>query len=100
MTPRSRKPVMLSMFGNPEKSYQTNISQLLEESEEGPQENDSRQDDEFSSQSNSVLTNNIVSQASEDIANTSLNAANDNGLPTVAENGSTNSSGSLSSAFK
>jgi len=96
MTPRSRKPVMLSLFGNSEKSYQTNISQLLEESEEINQE------EPASSQTQQVPMNNlnILSQNTEDISNASLNAANDNGLPTINENGSTNSSGSLSSAFK
>jgi len=93
MTPRSRKPVMLSLFGNSEKSYQTNISQLLEESEEINQE-------EFPTQQVPMNNLNILSQNTEDISNASLNAANDNGLPTIAENGSTNSSGSLSSAFK
>lgn len=93
MTPRSRKPVMLSLFGNSEKSYQTNISQLLEESEEINQE-------EFPTQQVPMNNLNILSQNTEDISNASLNAANDNGLPTIHENGSTNSSGSLSSAFK
>lgn len=100
MTPRSRKPVMLSMFGNSEKSYQTNISQLLEESEEIP---GNELDEEIASQASTVpITNmNILSQNNDNISNTSLNAANDNGLPTIAENGSTGSSGSsLTSAFK
>lgn len=92
MTPRSRKPVMLTMFGNSEKSYQTNISQLLEESE--------NEEVEFAVPAPSVPLSSLIPQSSEAIANTSLNAANDNGLPTVAETGSSSSSGSLSSAFK
>jgi hypothetical protein len=90
MTPRSRKPVMLSLFGNSER--QTNISQLLEESEEVIQENE-----ELSSQAVPIK---MLSKNNQDISNASLNAANDNGLPTIPEHGSSNSSGSLSSAFK
>lgn len=88
---------MLSLFGNSEKSYQTNISQLLEESEEIIQENE-----EFPSPTLPVPMNNlnILSQKNKDISNASLNAANDNGLPTIPEHGSSSSSGSLSSAFK
>lgn len=82
MTPRSRKPVMVTMFGNNSdpKSYQTNISQLLEESEEVPSESNQSESKESSSGSNCSIPLN-------DIA-----AANDNGLP-VIEDG-------YSSAFK
>lgn len=88
MTPRSRKPVMITMFGNlDQKSYQANISQLLEESEEIINEND-------------VPTQEIaLPTISENATNTSLNAANDNGLPIAENASSSNSSGSLSSPF-
>lgn len=80
MTPRSRKPVMVTMFGNNSdpKSYQTNISQLLEESEEQSESTTSK---ETSSGSNCSIPLN-------DIA-----AANDNGLPVIEVDG-------YSSAFK
>jgi hypothetical protein len=82
MTPRSRKPVMVTMFGNnlnynsDPKSYQTNISQLLEESEEV---SDTTASKESSGSNCSIPLNDIA-------------AANDNGLP-VIEDG-------YSSAFK
>lgn len=89
MTPRSRKPVMITMFGNNSnpKAYQTNISQLLEESEDIP--NDSSESHTTGSKESSggsliPLMNN------DDIA-----AANDNGLPTENDDGS-----GLTSAFK
>ena len=78
---------MLSLFGNSER--QTNISQLLEESEEVIQENEEL-----------AVPIKMLSKNNQDISNASLNAANDNGLPTIPEHGSSNSSGSLSSAFK
>jgi hypothetical protein len=86
MTPRSRKPVMITMFGNLDQKYQANISQLLEESEEVLNENESQVE--------------APPQLVTEEVPISLDGANDNGLPSVAENGSSNSSGSLSSAFK
>jgi hypothetical protein len=94
MTPRSRKPVMVTMFNNLDQKYQANISQLLEE-DEMPNDCDS------STQEMPVPLIPISVMppvAGDEVANTSLNGANDNGLP-VAETGSS-SSGSLSSAFK
>lgn len=73
MTPRSRKPVMVTMFGNDPKPYQTNISQLLEESEDQSESNGS---------SCSIPLNDMAS-------------ANDNGLPIVDDE-----NGGYSSAFK
>lgn len=83
MTPRSRKPVMVTMFGNNSdpKSYQTNISQLLEESEEMP---DSIQSE--------LSTSKESSGSSCSIPLNDIAAANEHGLP-VIEDG-------YSSAFK
>ena len=82
MTPRSRKPVMISMFANNSdpKSYQANISQLLEEPEEIPSEPSTP-----SASETKIPLNDIA-------------AANDNGLPSVANNEVY--SGGLSNAFK
>lgn len=90
MTPRSRKPVMITMFGNNSnpKSYQANISQLLEESEEVP--NDSSESPSTGGSKESSGSNIPLIMNNDDIA-----AANDNGLPTVNEDGS-----GLTSAFK
>lgn len=106
MTPRSRKPVMLAIFGNSDpKSYQNNISELLEESGEMQAEIDSQPDDEanLTPQSsgeiplNNLQINNLRSKSESD-----MSSANDNGLPVVGVDGSTSSSTpeSLSSAFK
>lgn len=84
MTPRSRKPVMLAIFGNSDpKSSQNNISLLLEEHEDENEEN-----------TNEVK---VLQPTTDDIS-----SANDNGLPIVdtkVSNGSSSSS-SLSSAFR
>lgn len=91
MTPRSRKPVMLAIFGNSDpKSSHNNISQLLEESEEMLNESNEKPRD----------LQMIAHGEIDDIA-----SANDNGLPvfdTKTSNGSSSSSnsGSLSSAFR
>jgi Rho GTPase-activating protein 19 len=93
MTPRSRKPVMITMFGNNSsdpKAFQTNISQLLEESEEVPSESPHTSGSKESSSSGGSSIPLLMN--TDDIA-----AANDNGLPTVDE--AENQSG-LSSAFK
>lgn len=93
MTPRSRKPVMITMFGNNSnpKAFQANISQLLEESEETPNESsESHTTGSKESSSGSSIPSLMMNK--EDIA-----AANDNGLPTVNEEA--RSSG-LTSAFK
>lgn len=108
MTPRSRKPVMLALFGNPDtRSYQSNISELLEESEDMLTQDQSRSLDGqvLTPQSsgdvplNSIQLNLISSN--EDY----MSAANDNGLPvveTIVSNASNSSSTpeSLSSAFR
>lgn len=86
MTPRSRKPVMISMFGNnSDKTYQTNISQLLEETEEMPSE---------SIQSESTTSKESSSGSCGSIPLNDIAAANDNGLPVVEDNGG------YSNAFK
>lgn len=95
MTPRSRKPVI---------SYQANISELLEESEEMPTE--SSQSASSSPQSsgdiplNSLQINKLRSKSESDIL-----AANDNGLPVVdiafPNDGSSSSAPeTLSNAFR
>lgn len=113
MTPRSRKPVMVTMFGNSDpKSYQTNISQLLEESEDilnesnksatqsTPSTQSTNKDMKSQSSSGSSIPIKLdglklLSQNSDDIS-----SYNDNGLPVVTEASSLISSQSLSSAFK
>lgn len=110
MTPRSRKPVMLAIFGNSDpKSYQNNISELLEESGEMQAEIDSLPEDKkllLTPQSsgdiplNSLQLDNLRSKSESD-----MSSANDNGLPvveTIVSNGSNSSStpDSLSSAFR
>lgn len=95
MTPRSRKPVMITMFGNNSnpKAFQANISQLLEESEETP--NDSSESHTTGSKESSSGSSlpSVMMMNDDDIA-----AANDNGLPTVNENEDGGSG--LTSAFK
>lgn len=97
MTPRSRKPVMLAIFGNSDpKSSQNNISQLLEEEPEDLL-------NESKDTGNQMVAHGDVplfTLQGDDIA-----SANDNGLPvfdTKASNGSNSSStsGSLSGAFR
>lgn len=109
MTPRSRKPVMLALFGNSDpKSYKNNISELLEESEEVQTESENQSDEltPLSPQSsgeiplNNLQLNNLRSKSESD-----MSSANDNGLPvveTVVSTGSNSSSTpeSLSSAFR
>jgi hypothetical protein len=99
MTPRSRKPVMLALFGNSDpKSYQNNISELLEESEgeSDPMTPTSSGEIPLSN----LQVNNLRSKSENDIS-----SANDNGLPvveTIVSNGSNSSStpDSLTSAFR
>lgn len=98
---------MLAIFGNSDpKSYQNNISQLLEEESEEQLEQESQPGVMLSPQSsgelplNQLQINNLCSKSDSD-----MSAANDNGLPaveTVMSNGSNSSSTpeSLSSAFK
>lgn len=105
MTPRSRKPVMLAIFGNDPKSYQNNISQLLEESEEMQTESESHSDEnDLTPQSsgevplNNQQLNNLRSKSESDIS-----SANDNGLPVIEPIISKSSSSdpeSLTSAFR
>lgn len=109
MTPRSRKPVMLAIFGNSDpKSYKNNISELLEESEEIQTETENQSDELtlLTPQSSGEIPlsnlqlNNLRSKSESDIS-----SANDNGLPVVeavVSNGSNSSSTpeSLSSAFR
>lgn len=109
MTPRSRKPVMLAIFGNSDPKSHNNISELLEESGEMQAELDSQpkpEDQQLTPQSsgeiplNNLQLNNLRSKSESDIS-----SANDNGLPvveTVVSNGSNSSStpDSLSSAFR
>lgn len=88
MTPRSRKPVMLAIFGNSDpKSSQNNISQLLEVSEEMLDE----------SKEPKPSTSDEIPEIPFDIA-----SANDNGLPVFDNKTSkgSSSSGSLSNAFR
>lgn len=107
MTPRSRKPVMLAIFGNSElKSYQNNISELLEESEE--MQTDSQQDQKMlltPQSSGEIPLNNLQLDNLRSKSESDMSSANDNGLPVVeriASNGSNSSStpDSLSSAFR
>jgi hypothetical protein len=104
MTPRSRKPVMLAIFGNSDsnpKSYQSNISELLEENE--IQMTETQLDGQLAPQLsgdiplNSLQLNNLRSNSESD-----MSSANDNGLPVVAPSESNTSSTpkSLSNAFK
>lgn len=99
MTPRSRKPVMLAIFGNSDpKSYQNNISELLEESEGESDSMTATSSGEIPL--NNMQVNNLRSKSENDIS-----SANDNGLPvveTVVSNGSNSSStpDSLTSAFR
>lgn len=83
MTPRSRKPVMLAIFGNSDpKSNQNNISELLEESGEVQTDQEP-----------------AVSPATQSSGEKSdMSSANDNGLPAVVSNSSSTTE-SLSSAF-
>lgn len=100
MTPRSRKPVMLAIFGNSDpKSYQNNISELLEESGEIQADNESATPQSSGEIPLSLQLDNLPSMSESD-----MSSANDNGLPvveTVVSNGSNSSSTpeSLSSAF-
>lgn len=95
MTPRSRKPVMLAIFGNSDpKSYPNDI---LEESEEmQTEESDGSPQSSGEIPLNNLQVNNLRSKSESDIS-----SANDNGLPVVGavvSNGSTPDS--LSSAFR
>lgn len=95
MTPRSRKPVMLAIFGNSDpKSYQNNISQLLEDSEGETEAMTPTSSGE--KPLTNLQVNNLRSKSESDIS-----SANDNGLP-VVETGSNSSTtpDSLTSAFK
>lgn len=92
MTPRSRKPVMLAIFGNSDPKSQNNISLLLEEHEDCMNESNDEKPKEI------PLTN--LQPSGDDIS-----TANDNGLPVIDKisTGSTSSgsaSGSISSAFR
>lgn len=95
MTPRSRKPVMLAIFGNDQKSH-NNISQLLEEPEEMQSDDDAPQSS-GEIPLNNLQLNNLRSKSESDIS-----SANDNGLPVVETVGSNSSSTpeSLSNAFR
>jgi hypothetical protein len=107
MTPRSRKPVMLAigLFGNADtKSYQNNISELLEESEEMQIDSQSSVDLPQTSSGyqtaeiNSFQMKNLRSKSENDIS-----SANDNGLPVIESNivfDYSSAPDSLSSAFK
>lgn len=104
MTPRSRKPVMLAIFGNSDpKSYQSNISELLEEPEDMQTESDSN--DVTPQTSSEIPLNNIQLNHLRSKSESDISSANDNGLPvveTVDTRGSSSSSTSESftSAFK
>lgn len=104
MTPRSRKPVMLAIFGNSDPKS----SQLLEEQEDQLTDNEAESPpvQALTPQSSSEIPltnmqiNDLRSKSESDIS-----SANDNGLPvveTVISNGSNSSSTSesLSSAFR
>ena len=99
MTPRSRKPVMLALFGNSDpKSYQNNISELIEDSAGETEAMTPTSSGEIPL--NSFQVNYLRSKSESDIS-----SANDNGLPvveTVVSNGSNSSSTpeSLTNAFK
>lgn len=96
MTPRSRKPVMLAIFGNSDpKSYQNNISELLEESEGESEAMTPTSSGEIPL--SNLQVNNLRSKSENDIS-----SANDNGLPVVETVGSNSSSTpeSLTSAFR
>ena len=99
MTPRSRKPVMLAIFGNSDpKSYQNNISELLEDSAGETEAMTPTSSGEMPL--SNIQVNYLRSKSENDIS-----SANDNGLPvveTVVSNGSNSSSTpeSLTNAFK
>lgn len=111
MTPRSRKPVMLALFGNSDpKSYQNNISELLEESGEMQAEIDSQSQEDGKmlltpQSSGEIPLNNLQLDNLRSKSESDMSSANDNGLPvveTIVSNGSNTSStpDSLSSAFR
>lgn len=88
MTPRSRKPVMLALFGNgDQKHFQSNFSELLEEPEDA-------QETENPTESK------LRSKSENDISS----AINNNGLPDASEMIPTQESSSapesLTSAFR
>ena len=103
MTPRSRKPVMLAIFGNSDpKSYQKNISKLLEES--GEMQNVSSSASQTPHSSGEIPLTSLQLENLPSMSESDMSSANDNGLPvveTVTSNGSNSSSNpdSLSSAF-
>lgn len=96
MTPRSRKPVMLAIFGNSDpKSSQNNISDLLEESEENESQSLITPVSSGDIPLNSLQINNLRSSSESDLTS--------NGLPEVvvtSESASSSNPDSLSSAFR
>lgn len=97
MTPRSRKPVMLALFGNgDQKHFQSNFSELLEESEEALETDSQCKIEVIENPTESKLR----SKSEIDISS----AINNNGLPDASEMVPTHESSSapesLTSAFR
>lgn len=105
MTPRSRKPVMLAIFGNSDpKSYQNNISELLEESGEMQAENESPSASATLQSSGEIPLNSLQLENLPSMTDSNMSSANDNGLPVVEtemsnRSNSSSSPESLSRAF-
>jgi len=99
MTPRSRKPVMLAIFGTDAKS--SNISQLLEESGEMLAE---CEEEAVAQSSGDIPLNNLLLSKLRSKSESDISSANDNGLPVVMEpissQGSNSAPESLTNAFK
>ncbi|CAO1404509.1 unnamed protein product [Diamesa tonsa] len=97
MTPRSRKPVMLALFGNgDQKHFQSNFSELLEEHEEEQEADQQYNAEEIENQTESKLR----SKSENDISS----AINNNGLPDASvmmpTHASSSAPESLTSAFR
>lgn len=97
MTPRSRKPVMLALFGNgDQKHFQSNFSELLEEHEE-----EQEADQQYNAE---VIENQTESKLRSKSENDISSAINNNGLPDASEMMTTHASSSapesLTSAFR
>lgn len=94
MTPRSRKPVMLALFGNgDQKHFQSNFPELLEEPEEALETEQQYKAKEIENATESKLR----SKSENDISA----AINNNGLPDASEMvPSSSAPESLTSAFR
>lgn len=99
MTPRSRKPVMLALFGNgDQKHFQSNFPELLEEPEEALETE--QQQYKAEEAENDGTESKLRSKSENDISS----AINNNGLPDASEmvptHGSSSAPESLTSAFR